>query len=71
MMPGKITWSKVAKVLREEFMEGLRCKLCGEEIEEGENALKTLNNIYKHYKQKHPETIEKIKQKLTTPKQTV
>jgi len=64
MMPGRITWSKVAKILKEEYLEGMRCKLCGEEIEEGENALKTLNNIYKHFKENHPEIVEQAKEKL-------
>ena len=60
----RIVWSKIAKVLREEYMEGLRCKICGKEIEEGENALKTLNNIYKHFKEAHPDKIEEVKAKL-------
>ncbi|NPA70905.1 MAG: hypothetical protein GXO26_08850, partial [Crenarchaeota archaeon] len=51
---GRVVWSKVAKVLREEYVEGNKCKICGEEIEEGENAFKTLSNIYKHFKEKHP-----------------
>jgi len=63
LMP-RIVWSKQAKVLKEEYMEGLRCKICGEEIEEGENALKTLSNIYKHFKEKHPDKLEEVKQKL-------
>jgi len=47
-------------------MEGMKCKVCGEEIEEGgENALKTLNNIYKHFKEKHPDIIEQVKEKLS------
>ena len=65
-MPGKITWSKIAKILREEYIEGLRCKICSEEIPEGENVLKTLNNIYKHFKEKHPEIIEQVKRRLAS-----
>ncbi|NPA23751.1 MAG: hypothetical protein GXO26_06510 [Crenarchaeota archaeon] len=61
----KITWSKIAKVLKEEYMEGMKCKVCGKEIEEGENALKTLNNIYKHFKENHPDIIEQVKEKLS------
>jgi len=60
----RIVWSKIAKVLREEYMEGLRCKICGQEIEEGENALKTLSNIYRHFKESHPDKIEEVKSKL-------
>jgi len=60
----RIVWSKIAKVAREEYMEGLRCKICGKEIEEGENALKTLANIYRHFKEEHPDKIEEIKAKL-------
>ncbi|NPA99883.1 MAG: hypothetical protein GXO10_00750 [Crenarchaeota archaeon] len=65
-MPGKITWSKIAKVLREEYIEGLRCRVCGEEIPEGENVLKTLNNIYRHFKERHPEVIDEIKRRLSS-----
>jgi len=32
------------------------------------DALKTLNNIYKHFKEKHPDIIEQVKEKLTTAK---
>ncbi len=60
----RIVWSKIAKVLREEYVEGTKCKVCGAEIEEGENAFKTLSNIYKHFKEKHPEIIEEVKTKL-------
>ena len=60
----RIVWSKQAKVLKEEYMEGRRCKICGEEIEEGENALKTLSNIYRHFKEKHPDKLEEVKQRL-------
>ena len=60
----RITWSKKAKVLRERYMDGLKCKLCGEEIPEGENALKTLSNIYKHFKEKHPEKLEEVTNEL-------
>ncbi len=67
-MPGKITWSKIAKVLREEYIEGLRCRVCGEEIPEGENVLKTLNNIYRHFKERHPEIVEEIKRRLASEK---
>ncbi len=31
---GRVVWSKIAKVLREEYVEGSKCKVCGEEIEE-------------------------------------
>lgn len=61
----KVTWSKIAKVLRDEYLEGMRCKICGDEIEEGENALKTLNNIYKHFKEKHPEVIDEVRKKIS------
>jgi len=61
----KVTWSKIAKVLRDEYLEGMRCKICGDEIEEGENALKTLNNIYRHFKEKHPEVIEKVRERIS------
>ena len=60
----RIVWSKIAKVLKEEYVEGTKCKVCGSEIEEGENAFKTLSNIYKHFKEKHPEIIEEVKSKL-------
>jgi len=60
----RVVWSKIAKVLKEDYMEGLRCKICGKEIEEGENALKTLSNIYRHFREEHPEKIEEVKTKL-------
>jgi len=61
----RIVWSKIAKVLREEYvLDGNKCKVCGATIEEGENMFKTLSNIYKHFKEKHPEVIEEVKAKL-------
>jgi len=61
----RIVWSKIAKVLREEYLEGNKCKVCGEAIEEGENAFKTLSNIYKHFREKHPDVVEQVKTQLT------
>lgn len=60
----RIVWSKIAKVLREDYVEGTKCKICGGTIEEGENAFKTLSNIYKHFRENHPEIIEEVKTKL-------
>ena len=60
----KIVWSKIAKVLREEYVEGTKCRICGAEIEQGENALQTLANIYRHFKENHPDKIEEAKTKL-------
>jgi len=62
----RIVWSKQAKVLREEYVEGSRCKICGAEIEQSENALKTLANIYRHFKENHPDILEQVKQKLAS-----
>jgi len=59
-------WSKKAKVLREKYMEGMKCKLCGEEIEQADNPLKTLSNIYKHFKEKHPDKLDEISRELST-----
>ncbi len=60
----RIVWSKIAKVLREKYVEGTKCKVCGKEIEEGENLFKTLSNIYKHFKENHPDIIDKVKSEL-------
>ena len=62
----RVVWSKIAKVLKEKYVEGTKCKVCGKEIEEDENALKTLSNIYKHFKEEHPDKIEEAKQEATT-----
>jgi len=61
----RIVWSKIAKVLKEEYVDGNKCKVCGAEIEEGENAFKTLSNIYKHFRESHPEIIEQVKTQLS------
>ncbi len=61
----RVTWSKVAKVLKEKYMEGTKCKICGKEIEDSTNALETLGKIYRHFKEVHPEKIEEAKQELT------
>ncbi len=61
----RIVWSKIAKVLKEDYVDGTKCKVCGNEIEEGENAFKTLSNIYKHFKENHPEIIEEVKTRLS------
>ncbi len=61
----RAVWSKIAKVLKEKYMEGLKCKVCGKEIEEGENALKTLSNIYRHFKEEHPEKVEEAKAEVS------
>lgn len=62
----RITWPKVAKHTREKYVEGNKCKICGKTIEEGENAFRTLYNIYKHFKENHPEVLEKVKAELST-----
>lgn len=61
----RIVWSKVARVLKEKYVEGNRCRICGKEIEEGENALKTLSNIYRHFREEHPDKIEEARAELT------
>jgi len=61
----RVVWSKIAKVLKEECIEGNKCKLCGKEIELGETGLDTLKFIYRHFKEEHPSKIEEIKAKLT------
>lgn len=63
----RITWSKIAKILTERHLEGIKCKICNTEIEglaTETNALKKLNIVYKHFKEKHPEIINQIKQEL-------
>jgi len=60
----RVVWSRIAKELKEKYVEGTKCKLCGEEIPEGENALRTLNNIYKHFKEKHLDVVEKVKTEI-------
>ena len=60
----RITWSRIAKELREEYVENGRCKICGEHVEEGDNVLKILNTIYRHFKEKHVEIVEKVRESL-------
>jgi hypothetical protein len=60
-MPRRLPWPKIAKILREDYLEGMRCRLCGEEIAKAENPLKTLLNIYRHFKEKHPDELELVK----------
>ncbi len=57
----RTTWVKIAKHLREQYLEGTKCKLCNETIPEDEKALKTLSNIYRHFKERHPEIIQELK----------
>ncbi|NPA70022.1 MAG: hypothetical protein GXO26_04375 [Crenarchaeota archaeon] len=61
---GRVVWSKIAKVLKEEYLDGMKCKVCGESIPEAESQFKLLSNIYKHFKEKHPDVIEEVKSKL-------
>jgi predicted methyltransferase len=60
----RIPWPKIAKELMNEYVEGTRCKLCNGEIEQSDNRFKMLANVYKHFKEKHPEKIEEVKQRL-------
>ncbi len=62
----RVVWSKVAKVLKEEYVDGSKCKLCGKEIEPADNKFKELSNIYKHFREEHPDIVEKVKTELTT-----
>ena len=60
----RTVWLKIAKVLKEKYVEDNKCTLCGSEIELDENILKQLRNIYRHFKEAHPEKIEEAKQEL-------
>ena len=60
----RLVWSKIAKVLKNEYVEETRCRICGKVIAEGENVLKMLSNIYRHFKEEHPEKIEEVKTKI-------
>ena len=57
-------WPKVAKILEERYVDGTKCKLCGEGLE-GENRVKTLLAIYRHFKEKHPEKLDEIKVEIS------
>lgn len=62
----RLVWSKIAKVLKEEYVtEDGVCKICNSKIEiEEDNRFKTLSNIYKHFKEKHPDIVEQVREKL-------
>ena len=59
-----ISWVKIARVLHFDYIENVRCKLCGAEIQVGETFTKTLYNVYKHFREAHPECVEAVKKRL-------
>lgn len=65
----RIVWVKVAKKLESEYVdiaEGKRiCKICKEEIPDGETRLATLANIYRHFKANHADYVTKAKEGLS------
>lgn len=62
-MTRRTSWIRIAKKLDMDYIENLRCKICGREITPGETTLKTLANIYRHFKIEHPDKIEEAKSK--------
>lgn len=71
----RITWTTITAVLvKEGYVEydrelgAAKCKICGEEMEIPEGRFKAYSIIYKHFKEKHPEVIEQVKEKLTNAK---
>ncbi len=61
----RINWPSIAKVLREKYVSGSKCTVCGAMIEEAPNVLKTLANIYRHFKENHPDIVEKVKSEIS------
>jgi len=60
----RIPWSKITKVIVEKYVEDNKCKLCGEEIERGESKLRFFANVYRHFKEKHPDKIDEARASL-------
>jgi len=61
----RITWTSIAKVLRDEYVEEGKCKICKKTIvEPGMRGFEQLNRIYKHFKENHPNVIEEAKSKI-------
>jgi len=62
---GRVVWTTIASKIRRQYIEeDGKCKVCGEVIPLEESLPRTLSNIYKHFKEKHPEIVEEIKQSL-------
>lgn len=55
-----MSWACIARVLAEYYVEGNKCKLCGEKL-----SFK-LTRIYKHFRQSHPEVIEGKSREIVT-----
>ena len=64
----RVPWPKIAKELRDKYTEDLgekfRCKVCGAEIPREVQALKTLSNIYKHFRYDHPDIVNEIRREI-------
>jgi len=62
-------WAKVAAELRDLYVEERggrgKCRLCGEQLYDSNlQAFKKLREIYKHFKEKHPDKLNEVKQRL-------
>jgi len=57
-------WSRVAKLLKERYMNGNICKICGKSLDLTGPGLSKLKTIYRHFQEEHPEILAKTEQEL-------
>ncbi len=67
-----IRWATIAKYCLKMYIEGRRCKLCGETLDLPETAPvpKKLYFVYRHFKEKHPDIVNDLKNRLKQRSQT-
>ena len=60
----KLVWNKIAKALKEKYVDGTICKICNKDIGHADNAMSLYAMIYRHFKNEHPDILNKVKEEL-------
>ncbi|GEM_PF-3543077 len=71
----RVNWVKIAQLIEKEYVtrtgEGYQCRICGSEIvPEKDAAFSRYAALYRHFKENHPDIVEKLKAQAGSGKTT-